>query len=207
MIKDSDTIRMLALRGAELLDHLDAIAKLRIAVFRDWPYLYQGDLDYERDYLAAYAKSADSFCALALADGQPVGASTGIPLSDDAPGSDQAFVDAGLPPDQVFYFGESVLLPAWRGCGIGHRFFDLREQHAHDLGRFRWTAFCAVRREADDPRRPPGHRDNDHFWLGRGYVKQPGMSCELNWKEVGADQSTPHRLDYWLHEWPEWPQA
>ncbi len=30
---------------------LDALAQLRIAVFRDYPYLYDGDLSYERRYL------------------------------------------------------------------------------------------------------------------------------------------------------------
>ncbi|MEZ5463833.1 MAG: GNAT family N-acetyltransferase [Lysobacteraceae bacterium] len=202
MIENDIELRLL--RGQQLLGHLDALARLRIAVFRDWPYLYDGDLDYERDYLAAYAKSADSFCALALANGEAVGASTGIPLADDAPGSDRAFVDAGMMPEDVFYFGESILLPAWRGHGLGHRFFDLREEHARSLGRFRWTAFCAVRREPNDPRRPVGHRNNDRFWQGRGYVRQPGMSCELSWKEVGAEASSTHRLDYWLREWPAW---
>ena len=33
---------------------LDDLARLRIAVFRDWPYLYDGDPAYERDYLRAY---------------------------------------------------------------------------------------------------------------------------------------------------------
>ena len=201
----SHAIELLPLRGELLLEHLDAIARLRIAVFRDWPYLYDGDLDYERQYLAAYAKSPDSFCALALACGEVIGASTGIPLSDDAPGSAQPFVEAGVPPAQVFYFGESVLLPAWRSRGLGHRFFYLRDAHARELGRFRWTAFCAVRRDSEDPRRPSGHRGNEAFWQRRGYARQAGMACELRWKEVGNDSVTPHCLDYWLREWPEWP--
>ncbi|MCE4506958.1 GNAT family N-acetyltransferase, partial [Xanthomonas hortorum pv. vitians] len=44
-------------RGTDVLPHLDAVAQLRIAVFRAWPYLYEGDADYERGYLAAYAAS------------------------------------------------------------------------------------------------------------------------------------------------------
>ena len=197
-------IQLLPLCGDQLLEHLDALARLRITVFRDWPYLYDGDLDYERDYLAAYAKSADSFCALALAGDRAVGASTGIPLADDAPGSQRAFFDVGIPQDDVFYFGESVLLPEYRGHGLGHRFFDLREAHARQLGRFRWTAFCAVRRDAEDPRRPSGHRGNEAFWRKRGYERRPGMACEISWKEIGDAVSAPHCLDYWLREWPEW---
>ena len=43
-------------RGPEITPWLDDVARLRLAVFRDWPYLYEGDADYERDYLGAYAR-------------------------------------------------------------------------------------------------------------------------------------------------------
>ena len=52
MIPDYLTIR--ALQSADLETALDDIARLRIAVFRDWPYLYDGNLAYERAYLASY---------------------------------------------------------------------------------------------------------------------------------------------------------
>ena len=39
----STTLEILS--GAALLPHLDDVARLRIAVFRDWPYLYDGTLD------------------------------------------------------------------------------------------------------------------------------------------------------------------
>ena len=55
-----DAITLQSLSGAALLPCLDDVARLRIAVFRDWPYLYDGDVGYERDYLAAYAQSANS---------------------------------------------------------------------------------------------------------------------------------------------------
>ena len=42
------------LTGAALDAALDDVARLRITVFREWPYLYDGDLEYERDYLNAY---------------------------------------------------------------------------------------------------------------------------------------------------------
>ena len=40
-----------ALTGADVRTVLDDVARLRISVFRDFPYLYDGSLDYERDYL------------------------------------------------------------------------------------------------------------------------------------------------------------
>lgn len=185
-----------ALRGPDLLPVLDDVARLRIRVFNDWPYLYQGSLDYERDYLAAYAATPDAVCVVARAGDEVVGASTGLPLLDDGPAFRQPFEAAGIDPARVFYFGESVLLPAWRGRGIGHAFFDAREAHARVLGRFAMTAFCAVDRAGDDPRRPPGHRDNDVFWRRRGYARQPGMTMHLRWDEVGRGEVS-HPLTFW----------
>lgn len=157
--------------GAAVREHLDAVAALRIAVFRDWPYLYDGDRAYEREYLDAYAASPDSVFVLAFAGDAIVGASTGLPLADDSAEFRAPFEQRGLDVGRVFYFGESVLLPAWRGRGLGHAFFDHREDHARALGRFDTTAFCAVDRDPDDPRRPPAHRGNEAFWTRRGYAR------------------------------------
>lgn len=186
--------------GGALSPWLDDVARLRIQVFRDWPYLYEGDVEYERDYLRAYARSARSTVVLALHEGRVVGASTGLPLADDTAEFRKPFLDAGRPVDDVFYFGESVLLPDYRGQGLGHRFFDEREAHARALGRFAWTAFCAVDRDPADPRRPAGHRGNEAFWAKRGYVRQPGMTVHLAWREPGEITATPKPLTFWLRK-------
>lgn len=190
------TLTITPLRGQQLLPVLDDIARLRIRVFNDWPYLYQGSLDYEREYLAAYAATPDAICVIAQDGDDVVGASTGLPLLDDGPAFRKPFEQAGLDPAQVFYFGESVLLPAYRGRGVGHAFFDAREAHARALGHFSLTAFCSVDRAADDPRRPTAHRDNDAFWHKRGYVRQPGMTMQLQWSEAGQGE-VMHPLTFW----------
>lgn len=184
--------------GAEVAPHLDAVAELRIAVFRDWPYLYAGDRDYEKNYLATYAKSPESLFVLAFDGARVIGASTGIPLGDETAAFQRPFLDRGIAPGDVFYFGESVLLGEYRGHGLGHRFFDEREGYARRLGRFAMTAFCAVERAADDPRRPPGARTNDAFWTKRGYRRQDGMFCALEWQEIGREAASLHRLRFWL---------
>lgn len=194
---DAAAITIERLVGAALTPWLDEVARLRMAVFRDWPYLYAGDAAYERDYLAAYASSSDSVFVLARDGDAVVGASTGIPLVDETPAFQAPFRARGLDVATVFYCGESVLLPAYRGRGIGHAFFDHREAHAREFGCFEWSAFCAVDREADDPRRPPDYRGNDAFWGRRGYVRQAGMAMPLEWDEVGRGE-TGHTLTFWL---------
>ena len=41
-----------SLVGEEMKAVLPDLARLRIIVFRDWPYLYDGTLEYEQEYLA-----------------------------------------------------------------------------------------------------------------------------------------------------------
>lgn len=192
------SVRVITCVGPAVTPHLDDLARLRIAVFRDWPYLYEGDPDYERRYLAAYANSPRSVFVLALDGDTVVGASSGIPLADDGEAFQAPFRARGMAVEEVFYFGESVLLRDYRGQGIGHRFFDEREAHARRLGGFAWTAFCAVERAADDPRCPPGHRSNDAFWTRRGYRREDELFCTLSWTELGAAAECAHRLRFWL---------
>ena len=201
-----DSLSLESLSGAALLPHLDAVAALRIAVFRDWPYLYDGDVAYEREYLDAYAQSPDSIVVLARVGDMVIGAGTGIPLAADSADFHAPFLARGFDVAKVFYCGESVLLPAYRGRGIGHAFFDAREAHARALGGFEWTAFASVDRDADDPRRPIDHRGNEAFWGKRGYVRQPGMTMRLHWNEAGIGD-IEHPLTFWLRPLDEETRA
>ena len=184
--------------GAGIAPYLDAIAALRIVVFREWPYLYAGDCAHEKDYLAAYAQSAQSLFALAFDGERVVGASMGLPLADETALVQQPFLDREIALDDVFHFGESVLLADYRGMGLGHRFFDERERHARQLGRFAMTSFCAVERAPDDPRRPGNSPSNDMFWSKRGYRRQDDMLCQVEWPEVGVAGKVCHRMRFWL---------
>lgn len=185
-------------RGDDIRPWLPAVAALRIAVFRDWPYRYDGTLSYETEYLAAYAASARSVFVLAVDGDTVIGAATGIPLADDGAAFRQPFEARGIAPATVFYFGESVLLPAYRGRGIGHAFFDHREAHARALGTFTCTAFAAVDRPAEDPRRPADHRDHDAFWMKRGYRRQPDLRMRLAWREVDETEESEKTLTFWM---------
>ncbi len=200
-VKPAFTARPVEIRcynGLAIEPWLGHLAALRIAVFRDWPYLYDGDEEYEAEYLKTYLRSPRSVAVLAFDGDMVVGASTGLPLADESDEFTEPFTHTSIPITDVFYCGESVLLPAYRGKGIGHRFFDEREAHARSYGDYGWTAFCAVDREPSHPRRPAFHRGNEAFWNKRGYRPRPELRARLPWREIGQDGETDHTLTFWL---------
>ncbi|RVW00042.1 GNAT family N-acetyltransferase [Mesobaculum littorinae] len=183
------------LTGDAVTPVLDDLAGLRIAVFRDWPYLYDGDRAYERRYLEAYR--APGAIVVAARDGtRLVGAATGTPMEAHAEDFARPLAAAGLDPAQVFYCAESVLLPAYRGQGAGHAFFDAREDHARALGR-RLSVFAAVDRPADHPARPAEYRPLDGFWRRRGYAPLDAPQARFAWRDLGQAEETEKPMTLW----------
>ena len=188
---------MARLTGTALEDALEDVARLRISVFRDWPYLYDGSMEYERDYLQAYRESANAILVGAFDGDSLVGASTGTPMEDHADDFAAAFDGTGHDLRTIFYCAESVLLPGYRGQGIGHAFFDAREAHARALGR-RYSAFCGIVRPAEHPLRPADYAPLDPFWRKRGYDPVDGAVATFRWKDIDRPDETDHRLQFWM---------
>lgn len=190
-------LSVVRLTGEELRASLDDLARLRIAVFAAYPYLYAGSLDYERSYLAEFTASPDAVL-VAARDGQRiVGAATASPLTAQDAYIREPFERCDIDPRAIFYFGESVLLPEYRGRGVGHAFFDHRETAARD-----WAAthasFCAVVRPLAHPARPEGYQPLDGFWSRRGYAPVPGLTGTFHWQEHGERQESGKPMQYWM---------
>jgi GNAT superfamily N-acetyltransferase len=186
------------LTGDVLRTVLPALAELRIRVFAEWPYLYNGTLEYEQKYLEKFSQADHALVVVARDGDRVIGASTASPLLGHADEFAIPFKENGYDPQRVFYFGESVLLPEYRGRGIGHAFFEHREQHARHLGRFDIATFCAVVRATDDPRKPVSYNPLDPFWHKRGFHKMDGMITSYSWKEIDTDQEIEHPMQFWV---------
>ena len=184
--------------GEGLRRYVPDLARLRIQVFRDWPYLYEGDEAYERTYLETYIRSPRSVVVLALDGGRAVGASTALPLADEAEYVTAPFTSRGLDIERIFYFGESVLDRGYRGQGIGVRFFEEREAHARGFGNFETAYFCAVQRPDDHPMKPRSYVPLDAFWNRRGYVKDPGFITHFPWRDIGESEETEKPMAFWF---------
>lgn len=193
------TLEIKTFSGTDAAARFEDVARLRIAVFRDFPYLYDGNLAHERKYLATYARSEGSIFVLAIDGTRVVGASTGTPMAAETDEVKAPFLAAGRNPEDFFYFGESMLLPAYRGHGIGVAFFAEREKQARRLT-LPFSTFCAVERPADHPRRPADYVPLDAFWTKRGYRHHPELRTTFTWRDLDEATESPKPLSFWIKD-------
>ncbi|MBJ7556534.1 GNAT family N-acetyltransferase [Marinomonas spartinae] len=187
-----------SLSGSQLTQYIPQLAELRMRVFRDFPYLYDGDLAYEARYLKTYIEAPNSVIVLAFDSDKVVGASTGVPLRHETAEVKQPFVDAGFNIDEIFYCGESVLLPEYRGQGAGVAFFEYREAHGKALAGIKYSCFCGVQRPEGHPARPADYQPLDTFWQNRGYEKRPELMTYFSWKDMGDHEETRKPMMFWM---------
>lgn len=183
----------------ERLAAISVLSDLRIRVFRGWPYLYDGTVEYEAEYLADFVREPLSVLVIAQDANEIIGAATASPLAAQKPEIRNPFHRRELDVGQIFYFGESVLLPQYQGQGIGHQFFDAREEAARAAGASQ-TAFCAVIRPRDHPMRPDTPRDLHPFWRARGYAPVAGLTGTLEWRDLADDFESAHLMQFWMRD-------
>ncbi len=193
------TLEFRPLNGADLETRLPDLARLRMTVFAEWPYLYAGSFDYEHRYLESYRNNDGAILVGAFDGDRIVGAATGARMEDHDSDFAAPFAATGIPLTDIFYCAESVLLPEYRGQGAGNAFFDYREAKARELGR-RYSAFCGVIRPKDHPARPAEYRPLDGFWRKRGYESLDGVVARFKWTDHGDAEQTEKPLQFWIKE-------
>ncbi len=192
------TIKRITGRDRNLESYLEDLAQLRIKVFRAFPYLYDGSIDYEMSYLETYTSCPESIVVLVMDGDQVVGATTGLPLDAETAEFQKPFIDAGYDASRIFYCAESVLLSEYRGRGVYPKFFEEREGHARSIGRFDTCAFCCVERPENHPLRPADYVPLDSIWSRFGYTKHPELRTSYSWKDVDETEESEKPMVFWL---------
>lgn len=183
-------------KGNQVLSYIDDLAKLRLTVFKEYPYLYQGNMEYELKYLQTYVACKESVLVIVKNGHEVVGVSSAIPLEFETPECQQPFIEKNMPINKIFYFGESVVLPQYRGRGVYRQFFHERENAAVAYGSS-VTAFCAVARDENDPRRPDDYVSLDSIWKHFGYQQHPELIAYYEWKEIDSAEQTRKPMVFW----------
>lgn len=193
-------IHVRAFTGATLKTYLHSLAKLRVDVFREYPYLREPNLLEETAYLKRFCTSKEAIGVLVFDNTTLVGASLGIPLSLETEEFQKPFLENALDPNAYFFFGESALLKNYRGRGIGHHFFDVREAHVLQYKKYKHICFCTPQRPENDPLKPPGYLLLNDFWRKRGYIHTPEFNTTLTWKEIGKKEPEAQVMTFWIKD-------
>jgi hypothetical protein len=189
--------RLVSLRGNEITPYLSSIAKLLIDTFKEYPYLHQDDLFNLINFLKMYSECPNSIVLLVIDDNSIVGMSSGIPTSSDSEKFQKPFLDNGIDIKEVYYLGDSVLLPKYRGNKIYRDFFAKREMAAVEFS-CSICAFISVERPPNDPRRPNNYVSLEEIWERYGYKKHSHLYIEQEWIDVGDKEPSKKKFVYWL---------
>ena len=191
------SLRVQTWQGQQISEVFEELANLRIQVFKEYPYLYLGSIDYEKKYLTRYTESELSFLIGVWDQKNLIGASTAMPLVDEEDFIQKPFLENKWDLNQIFYFGESLLLPKYRGQGFGNLFFDSRESFALK-NQFSVTSFCSVIRPENHALKPLQYRPHDEFWKKRGYKKHPELLTEFQWQDTDQNHETSKQMQFWV---------
>ena len=191
-----------AVLGTRIAEILDDVASLRIELFRQYPYLYDGNLEYERNYLKGLSENDKSFVVAAYMDDQVVGAATALPLSSNAEildGVRERFFRAGFDPQACYYYSEILVRPSQRRRGISKEFYRRRREMALQLG-YSTVCFSALNTEEIDSPAPPDYFDPSEMWRGMGFIQHRDIYVDYEWPTLRPDGTTldmTHRLYFW----------
>jgi GNAT superfamily N-acetyltransferase len=197
--------------GDAIQPYIRNLASLRIEIFEEYPYLYNGDFDYEQVFLYSYVHAKHAAVVLAFDGKDVVGASTCIALDESDIFIQFPFIAKGYDISKGVYFEESVLKKQYRNQGTGVRFFEEREKWAanyfkkKNITKERFTTFCSINRPDDHPLRPKDYQNLEKFWGNREYEKHPTLQTQITWKEIDKEIDKEieevHNLTFWIKEW------
>ncbi len=190
--------------GTEVRSLIPFVAQQRIAIFREYPYLYEGNIDEEYRYLDWFSKLSQSAVAVAYVDNNPVGFITGTSFVEfDAHfnGSQDIFKAAGLNPEDYYYFSEVIVMPEHRGHNLCTQLFQALERVAHH--QFGYTKGCFVTEShKEHPLKPKNYKELDPLWTALGYAKT-SMAIHFRWTTIqpqGQAKEKEHSMHYWIKE-------
>lgn len=189
-----------AYHGDELLKWVNIIAEMRISEFRNFPYLYAGNIEIEKKYLTSYTQDIKSAVIIASYQDKIAGILTGMPLTshlDPVNGAKELFIKNGLNPLEYYYCGEFIVKPEFRNQGIAKMLYIKQVEYAKKQ---RFKKFCLM--TVDRSKKPPSYFDTELLWKKLGFIKTD-MKVKLSWPTINENQSIEdreHVLTFWIND-------
>lgn len=185
------------LTGTVIADALDEVATLRLEIFQEYPYLYQGRREDELTYLITYAEAPDASIILAYHGQAVIGAVAGMPLIHEDALMLGAFAGTTFPLNEIYYVGELLFRPDYRNGGLGRKLLAQLESHIRSLGCYRKLTCATVDRPDDHPLRPRDYIPITKFLARTDFARLPGVTTSFIWREIDGVKRD-HTMQFWI---------
>ena len=181
-----EDITIKVLRGQEMIPYLETAAEWRIKEFKSFPYLYQGNLEYESMYMHECEKNPEAILIVGERNNEILGFTTGIPIGTM---SDllQSLRNKLPNAHEYYYLAECIFAPTVRGRGFAQKGIKLFEEVVDELG-YKKICFLTVIRDENHPLKPQRYLNKDPIWSRWKYQKTD-LILEFPWPTIQADGS------------------
>lgn len=185
------------IHGTEIKNYIETLGRFRIEIFREHPYLYEGDLEYERKYLSRYSGNPDSLLIMLFDDNGLVGACTGVPLLEESREFKSLFAVEAL--HEIYYIGEVMVRADCRGKGVGTK---LLATALSAIGPEKYKTIClaTVDRGENHSPRPKQYTPPDSLWHKFGFEKHENLVVPFAWKDIGDELETEKPMVAWIRK-------
>lgn len=187
------------LTGLSVEGCLDDLASLRINIFKEYPYLYDGFPEDELKYLRLYMETPDAFVISVKDSGRMIGAATGVPLCYEHEGLVAPFIGTSYSVDELFYVGEVLFYQECRDRGLGLNLLKQIEEYVRTLGSYRYLTCATVVRPDNHPLYPENYVKIDKFLTRTGFNILPDVTSNFVWQETDGVMRD-HLMQFWIKE-------
>lgn len=199
IVHNINNLTIRSLNGPEAREFIKEIADMRITMFEEYPYLYDGCFAYEKEYLETYFSCPDASVLLVFDGQEIVGFSNSIPLKYESKELTEPFTAFGCDVNDYLYIGEVMIKPAYRNQGLLRSFFTFHENRARNE-RYRFTSFMTVIRPDDHPLKPVDYRPLDPVWRHFGYELINNLEVHFSWVQIDTKEEMDNALAIWCKE-------
>ena len=192
----SGLLELRALEGPVAARWLDDIVRIRVELYREFPYLYDGDAAREALCLRTYLECGEAVFLAAFDGDRMAGFSSSIPLAMEDEALTEPFRRAGLDPADYLYIGEMLVEAPWRSWKLLWEHKKYHEARARAL-HLKYVAMVTVDRAENHPLRPRRYKPLEHIIHYCGYEKIRDLSVSMRWPRADSGSERANRLSVW----------
>jgi len=193
-------IKIVAFTGREIDAVIPKLADLRIEIFAEYPFLYEGSLEDEKQHIKKFFAMEDAIVVAAFDQDKIVGISTAYPFIYEKESFQKLFLKHQRAPQEYFIIGEVALQKQYRRLGIGKKILQEIEAYAQKLNSYKYFCLYTFVRSPEDPRRPSDYYPETIFWKNRGFVEHPELHATVAYREIGESKKTPKKIRFWTKD-------